>query len=90
MLCDGPCMRAFHCGVTMSNNDDEPLGKISCNPLGMPTDLYLRLKDTKDILHCPNCLTGVHQCFACKQEGVVSTHSEIAGNSQFAAKHVYR
>ena len=98
MFCDGPCMRAFHCGVevTASSDDghgdsaEESLSDFDCNPLGMPRDLYLKLKDTKDILHCPNCLVGVHQCFKCKEEGVVEYHSKDAKAFQFSTKLVFR
>ena len=91
-------MRAFHCGVevTTSSDDgdcdsaDDSLSDFHCNPLGMPRDLYLKLKDTKDILHCPNCLVGVHQCFGCKEEGVVDYNSKDAKNFQFATKLVFR
>lgn len=104
MFCDGPCMRAFHCGVQLSAASDsseqtssdqhssleEELSDFHCNPLHMPRDLYLKLRDTKDILHCPNCLTGIHQCFKCKREGAAEGHSIAANNKQFAAKLVFR
>ena len=98
-------MRAFHCGVedAAQDNDDSAsdadadaavskprLQYFACNPLDMPQDLYRRLKDTKDTLHCPNCLTGVHQCFKCKQEGVVSAHAAEPANIRFADRLVFR
>ena len=61
-----------------------------CNPLNMPLDLYQQLKDTKDVFHCPNCLTGVHQCFKCKKEGVEAAHAADPGNKIFANRAVVR
>lgn len=108
MWCDGSCMRAFHCGVektaqedSMTDCDDSAdeakvshsqsqLQPFHCNPLSMPLDLYQRLKDTKDTFHCPNCLTGVHQCFFCKQEGVVEAHAADPANAPFANSVVFR
>lgn len=106
MFCDGSCMRAFHCGVERLSNDksdsdkegDAPAASHSptkmqqfhCNPLGMPLDLYQHLKDTKDTFHCPNCLAGVHQCFKCKQEGVVEAHAADPHNARFANQLVFR
>ena len=66
------------------------LQPFHCNPLGMPLDLYQRLKDTKDTFHCPNCLTGVHQCFFCKEEGVVEAHAADPANAPFAKSIVFR
>ena len=104
MFCDGSCMRAFHCGVELAAPDDSDveadeqlpihsttkLRKLDCNPLDMPLDLYKHLKDTKDTFHCPNCLAGVHQCFKCKQEGVVEAHAADAHNACFAKQLVFR
>ena len=68
----------------------QQLQPFHCNPLNMPLDLYQRLKDTKDTLHCPNCLTGVHQCFMCKKEGVVEAHAADPANAPFANNLVFR
>ena len=81
-----------------SDQDDESapdhtrtkLQAFHCNPLDMPLDLYWHLKDTKDTFHCPNCLAGVHQCFKCKQEGVVETHAADSLNARFAKELVFR
>ncbi|DBA75188.1 TPA: hypothetical protein ACH3X1_010495 [Trebouxia sp. C0004] len=86
---------------TMTDSDDSAdeaevshpqsqLQPFHCNPLGMPPDLYQRLKDTKDMFHCPNCLTGVHQCFFCKEEGVVEAHVADPANAPFAKSIVFR
>lgn len=98
-------MRAFHCGIERllgdSASDSEVdasaaspssrrLREFRCNPLGMPLDLYQHLKDTKDTFHCPNCLAGVHQCFKCKQEGVVEAHATDPNNARFANEPVFR
>lgn len=66
------------------------LQEFHCNPLDMPLDLYQHLKDTKDTFHCPNCLAGVHQCFKCKQEGVVEAHAADQHNTRFANQLVFR
>lgn len=81
-----------------SEQDDESapdhsptkLRAFHCNPLDMPGDLYQHLKDTKDTFHCPNCLAGVHQCFKCKQEGVVEAHVADPLNARFAKELVFR
>ncbi len=67
-----------------ASHSQPELQPFHCNPLHMPLDLYQRLKDTKDTFHCPNCLTGVHQCFKCKQEGVVQAHATDPANTHFA------
>lgn len=106
MWCDGSCMRAFHCGMASSEDDtpgsdDEgseaavsisqpQLQPVHCNPLQMPLDLYQRLKDTKDMFYCPNCLTGVHQCFKCKEEGVVEARAADPEIEKFAKRLVFR
>lgn len=104
MFCDGSCMRAVHCGVQHvapdadgSNSDDSDASEqklqlvpSECNPLRMPLDLYQHLKDTKDVFHCPNCLTGVHQCFKCKKEGVEAAHQADPKNRIFAERLVVR
>lgn len=105
MFCDGSCMRAFHCGIerllgdSASDSEGDALAaspscrrlrEFRCNPLGMPLDLYQHLKDTKDTFHCPNCLAGVHQCFKCKQEGVVEAHAANPHNARFANEPVFR
>ena len=104
MFCDGSCMRAVHCGVQHiapdadgSNSDDSDVSEqelqlvpSECNPLRMPLDLYQHLKDTKDVFHCPNCLTGVHQCFKCKKEGVEAAHQADPKNRIFAERLVVR
>ena len=75
---------------TEVSHSQSQLQPFHCNPLGMPPDLYQRLKDTKDTFHCPNCLTGVHQCFFCKQEGVVEAHAADHANAPFAKSIVFR
>ena len=99
-MCDGSCMRSFHYGATVHHDSDVQLlldlrwsktdEQMSCNPLSMPPDLYLQLKAAKDPLLCPNCLTGIHQCFACKTEGVLEGHAKLKDNSQYAGKPVFR
>ena len=74
-------MRSFHCGT-----DEHP----QCNPMQIPRDVYTHLKNTQDVFLCPNCLTGVHQCFKCKKEGVVIGHDFDAVHPEFPAKAVYR
>ena len=103
MNCDGPCMRSFHCGVqildkaespaddaSQPDESEETLAPHDCNPLGMPQDLYIKLKNTKDILQCPNCLAGVQQCFVCKKEGVVGSVQTDPANKQFGKRLVFR
>ena len=103
MFCDGPCMRAFHCGVQFLDEPGSPADAApqpessedlfvphDCNPLGMPMDLYLKLNNTKDILQCPNCLAGVQQCFKCKKEGLMESALRDSANKKFGNKLVYR
>ena len=81
MTCDGRCLRSMHCGVerVYTSPDDEegtlqPVNGV-CNPLGIPHDLYYKLTTSSKHFKCPNCVTGVYQCFRCHEEGLAQTRT---------------
>ncbi|CAD7704649.1 unnamed protein product [Ostreobium quekettii] len=61
LMCDGPCLRGFHVPEEEDNED--------CNPLGVPTDLAKAIMEGHSSFECPNCATGIQQCYSCKEEG---------------------
>ncbi|KAK9794309.1 hypothetical protein WJX73_003070 [Symbiochloris irregularis] len=78
MQCDGGCQRSFHFYVPApaGRRDEDALEHevtvpdvAICNPLAMPSELSNACHGDARPWQCPNCFTGVHQCFSCKKEG---------------------
>lgn len=79
VMCDGPCMRGFHMGLS---HKDRFIAEIlvperDCNPLKVPEDLKAAILNSKYPFECPNCWSRTHRCFKCCKEFKMDVTSTV-------------